>query len=783
MKYILILLTCIAFTSVGQTIKYTINNGLQIEGVNTDNPVIYDNDMVQDTPDIFYLWLKANRKEVNLVGNVNTKDMHPAVYTRPHDNTFNVWMKFYNAYTANGMKNVPTPVKGSARYFNAASVENSAGSDLIIAEAKKASPAKPLVIIVGGQATSVANAFAKDRSIRDNIIVFHVDGFGDTDYNAVDDKACLELINGGVKYINWDGNLNSWYNKSGSPMYSGSNKMPGITLVGLPNNSFANELRNNWFNQAFAQWGDIGDAPPIFYFFNNALWQNVARKNIQNQTVTVDNFAFLLVSQNKWTDYGPQLNSYIVNPANYIPVTTAPPVNNPPSVVLNVGASYPAGAVTLYADASDSDGSVSKVEFLVAGNKIGEDLSSPYGFVWNATEGTYNVSARAIDNLGFSSTSTKSVTITSVTVPPVEPPTGQKIFNIVDFGADGSGQTDSRAAIQAAIDAAIKAQGKLIIPAPNNFYRINSTLNIQPIAPESQAYITIEGNGKYWSQIVYMGPSNSSAVNIIGLKGGSSIQGLHVAIGDNISNTAAIEIGNTEVAGSTSAFSLRNCTANLNTGINNIGIRFGKIQGGTGNDISQIELNNVNVWGPFRLIPGQIGILFMGNNALGFTIEAGGIVFCETAVKITSGGVISILGLGTTHNGIEYHLAHSTQLSITGGRYELSKQFMVVEQSANFPGVSVSGVLLSEFKPENGKLIDFRAPGGLILDNLKIESSVDYGPGMITLGTNAGGSLFVRGGAFNASDPFITQGAWRVKVDNVVKMNRDYQSVGFFNNK
>jgi hypothetical protein len=53
------------------------------------------------------------------------------------------------------------------------------------------------------------------------------------------------------------------------------------------------------------------------------------------------------------------------------------------------------------ATASDPDGEISKVEFIINGTKVGEDLSSPYTYDHQAFEfGTFNLVARATDNAG-----------------------------------------------------------------------------------------------------------------------------------------------------------------------------------------------------------------------------------------------------------------------------------------------------------------------------------------------------------------------------------------------
>lgn len=95
--------------------------------------------------------------------------------------------------------------------------------------------------------------------------------------------------------------------------------------------------------------------------------------------------------------------------------------NQPPSVTMTSpanGTSVVAPTtVTLAANAIDSDGTVSKVEFYNGTAKIGEDTTSPYGYSYSlSSAGTYAFSARAIDDRGASSQSA-AVSVT-VTIPP-----------------------------------------------------------------------------------------------------------------------------------------------------------------------------------------------------------------------------------------------------------------------------------------------------------------------------------------------------------------------------
>jgi len=75
--------------------------------------------------------------------------------------------------------------------------------------------------------------------------------------------------------------------------------------------------------------------------------------------------------------------------------------NNPPSVTwlspTNDSVFLAPTNITLEADAFDSDGSVTRVEFFNEATKLGEATTAPYRFTWtNVLAGTYSLSARAV---------------------------------------------------------------------------------------------------------------------------------------------------------------------------------------------------------------------------------------------------------------------------------------------------------------------------------------------------------------------------------------------------
>ena len=102
-----------------------------------------------------------------------------------------------------------------------------------------------------------------------------------------------------------------------------------------------------------------------------------------------------------------------------VSVTVNSATNQAPSVSLTSpapGASFTAPAnVTLTASASDTDGTVARVEFYRGTTLIGSDTTSPYSAVWTgAAAGSYTLTALAVDNGGATRTSTAvGVTVTS----------------------------------------------------------------------------------------------------------------------------------------------------------------------------------------------------------------------------------------------------------------------------------------------------------------------------------------------------------------------------------
>ncbi|MFN6945706.1 MAG: glycosyl hydrolase family 8 [Cytophagaceae bacterium] len=126
----------------------------------------------------------------------------------------------------------------------------------------------------------------------------------------------------------------------------------------------------------------------------------------------------------------------------------APSVNNPPSVSITSptnNASFTAGSnVSISANATDSDGQVTRVEFFAGSTKIGERTSSPWTISWNnVSAGSYVLTARATDNSGASTTSSPvSITVTQPTQPDPDPVTPGCISNSVPTASQWAVRND-----------------------------------------------------------------------------------------------------------------------------------------------------------------------------------------------------------------------------------------------------------------------------------------------------------------------------------------------------
>ena len=130
----------------------------------------------------------------------------------------------------------------------------------------------------------------------------------------------------------------------------------------------------------------------------------------------------IVVSASRYRSTSP---GALQNDTTILQNSAPPPDNQPPLVSLTApaaSASFVApAAITVTASASDTDGAISRVEFLAGGSVIGMSTTAPYSIAWTGVAaGTYQLTARALDDDGALTTS-QAVTI-NVTGPANQPP-------------------------------------------------------------------------------------------------------------------------------------------------------------------------------------------------------------------------------------------------------------------------------------------------------------------------------------------------------------------------
>ncbi|HIH09297.1 MAG TPA: hypothetical protein HA254_01365, partial [Candidatus Diapherotrites archaeon] len=195
-----------------------------------------------------------------------------------------------------------------------------------------------------------------------------------------------------------------------------------------PNPGSNNELKNNLFVNSRFTYGNVGfTTQNNDYYGNDGVGVPKGEQGQQGEAadpfVNSAGYDFRLKSTANAKDNGVNLGS--IFSADVIGVSRpqgsgwdigayeynlGQSANQSPAVSItspSSGQTFSApAAITISANASDSDGTVSRVEFFSGSSSLGTDTASPYSYAWSAvTAGTYSITARATDNDGATATS------------------------------------------------------------------------------------------------------------------------------------------------------------------------------------------------------------------------------------------------------------------------------------------------------------------------------------------------------------------------------------------
>ena len=146
------------------------------------NPVIYVNDETKDTYTDAYVMALASNGEIQLRGMITSTTTQPYNINVPAagaERNVRDRQEIVNVARSSGLKNIPDPVTGPLTHLNkpldgqiTSTVPiGTAGSWLIVNEARNASVQNPLVVVMGGPVTAAVDAILLDPSIADKMII------------------------------------------------------------------------------------------------------------------------------------------------------------------------------------------------------------------------------------------------------------------------------------------------------------------------------------------------------------------------------------------------------------------------------------------------------------------------------------------------------------------------------------------------------------------------------------------------------------------------------------
>jgi endonuclease I len=174
-----------------------------------------------------------------------------------------------------------------------------------------------------------------------------------------------------------------------------------------------------------------GTLVDIIGIFNSATTfaQDVTMRRNDNINSPNDSYA-----TSEWTDFAPDNSAGLGLRIGESTPNVAPSVSISSPTSSSVFTDGDVVAIT--ASASDSDGSISNVEFFVDGVSLGTDSNSPYSINWTIGVGTYSLTATATDNEA-ASTGSSSVSITGEAAS-----SGETVLSYDDFESGWGNFTD-----------------------------------------------------------------------------------------------------------------------------------------------------------------------------------------------------------------------------------------------------------------------------------------------------------------------------------------------------
>ena len=256
-------------TAIAVVPEFGLEEGaVRLRGVGPDNPILYDNDWWFDVFDNNYLWAQASLGRAGLRGNIVSRDMWD--WEKGYHYSFGQsWQDAEKALKLardSGLKNIPDLTAGSDRVLTrpgSGRIEDTVphptdGSRLIVAEAMRATPEKPLLVIAGGPQTTVANALLTHPEIAPNLVVFNLTVTGG--YNGKDGWSAY-IVARRTRSVDWGGGA-FWDRDS---VFTAKDFEP------LGDNPFTADMKR-FISSDLGRANQLGDGAPLVWLFQPRCW-------------------------------------------------------------------------------------------------------------------------------------------------------------------------------------------------------------------------------------------------------------------------------------------------------------------------------------------------------------------------------------------------------------------------------------------------------------------------------------------------------------------------------
>ncbi|GEM_PF-1989478 len=251
-------------------------------GLNSRSPVILDNDAFSDDWTLEYVLARTSHGELDLRGIIGCKagrDGH-TIYLSA-EQTCAEASHLIELTRAAGLKVSVRPTLGanrglvrprSGRILDTEPVR-SPGCDLIITEAHKATPQKPLVVMVGGHLTDVASAYLTAPSISNSLRVFYIGGQSSQvrEYNTWCDYWAFWIVASKLPMVCLP--IESLFS-------SAPPQMPFDRLGELPDNALGRYLREKRLRLEKLYPGGENDLAIAVYFLHPELVRSTRRHRL-----------------------------------------------------------------------------------------------------------------------------------------------------------------------------------------------------------------------------------------------------------------------------------------------------------------------------------------------------------------------------------------------------------------------------------------------------------------------------------------------------------------------